>query len=138
MLGSGGDGGDFRRQLRDSFTEQRRAIEAMLCGLSNAQLLQMQWLPQGITAREGRAFINSNMEMLVNMMQQMVSTGKVPTNEQDWYKLTKVFLPPAELRVRHPGFQQAWSTMTQGADDVERNIARKVGSSLELCMMICA
>ncbi|OJT04049.1 hypothetical protein TRAPUB_5285 [Trametes pubescens] len=71
------------------------------------------------------------MEMLVNMMQQMVSMGKVPTNEQDWYKLTKVFLPPAELRARHPGFQQAWSMMTQGADDVEWNIARKIHSHIE-------
>ncbi|EIW52006.1 uncharacterized protein TRAVEDRAFT_53988 [Trametes versicolor FP-101664 SS1] len=130
-LGSGGDGGDFRTQLRDSFTEQRCAIEATLRGLSDAQLLQMQWLPQGMTAREGRAFVNSNMEMLVNMMQQMVSTGKVPTNEQDWYKLTKVFLPPAELRGRHPSFQKAWSTMTQGADDVERSLARKINSHIE-------
>lgn len=135
-LSSGGDGGDFRGQLRDSFNEQRRAIETTLRGLTDAQLLQMQWLPQGITAREGRAFVESNMEMLVNMMQQMVSTGKVPTNEQDWYKLTKVFLPPKELRGRHPGFQQAWSTMTQGADDVERGVARKVSSTLDLRLLI--
>ncbi|EIW51999.1 uncharacterized protein TRAVEDRAFT_136302 [Trametes versicolor FP-101664 SS1] len=121
---SGGDGGDFRRQLRDSLMEERRQIEAMLRGLSDTRLLSLKWMPEGTSVSEGRAFVESNMEMLVNRMQQMCSTGKVPTHEQEWYKLTKTFVPPAELRGRHPGFEQAWTTTTQ-CDDVEQAAAGK-------------
>lgn len=128
-LSSGGDGGDFRRQLRDSLMEERRQIEAMLRGLSDTRLLSLKWMPEGTSVSEGRAFVESNMEMLVNRMQQMCSTGKVPTHEQEWYKLTKTFVPPAELRGRHPGFEQAWTTTTQ-CDDVEQAAAGKVGYSL--------
>ncbi len=132
-LGSGGDVGDLPRQLRDSLMEERRRIEASFRGLSDTQLLQLKYMPEGISASEGRAWVESNMEMLVNRMQQMVFTGKVPTHEQEWYKLTKTFVPPAELRGRHPGFEQAWTTTTQG-DEIERTIARKVSSLHHTCL----
>lgn len=98
MLGNTGATGAFQRQLNDRFMDQRSKIEQTLRGLSDAQLLQLSWMPPGISVRAAREFLEENMERLVDMMQQMATTGKVPTNEQEWYALTKVFFPPAAIR----------------------------------------
>ncbi|KAH9848533.1 hypothetical protein C2E23DRAFT_785783 [Lenzites betulinus] len=130
MLGNTGATGAFQRQLTDRFMDQRSKIEQTLRGLSDAQLLQLSWMPPGISVRAAREFLEENMERLVDMMQQMATTGKVPTNEQEWYALTKVFFPPAELRVRHPGFVQAWGTLAKGGD-VDRATLRKINVHIE-------
>ena len=70
-------------------------------------------LPPGTSVRTGRAIIEQNIEMIVDQMQKMVMGGKVPTLEMDWYKALKVYVPPKELRARHPGFDAAWKQVKE-------------------------
>ncbi|KAI0357702.1 hypothetical protein OH77DRAFT_1421794 [Trametes cingulata] len=122
--------GEMQRELRDRFNSQRSSIETMLRSLTDDQVRLLPFMPPGITTREARAFIEANMDDLVNMMHETTATGRVRTNEHEWYKVTKTFLPPAELRRRHPGFQEAWSKLSKG-DDISRNVAAKLRAQVE-------
>ncbi|KAI0366567.1 hypothetical protein BV20DRAFT_1002228 [Pilatotrama ljubarskyi] len=121
---------EIQRELRDRFKEQRSSIERMFRGLTDDQVRQLPFMPSGITTREARAFLDANMDDLVNMMHETSVTGRVRMDEQEWYKVTKTFLPPTELRRRHPGFQEAWSKLSKG-DDISRNAAAKLRSQVE-------
>ncbi|KAI0649800.1 hypothetical protein C8Q79DRAFT_923284 [Trametes meyenii] len=127
----GGDRSGLRSELRDRFSEQRSQIETMFRTLPENQLLQLPWMPPEIrTGRDARKFVDSNMDMLVNMIQQMSTTGRVPTHEQAFYEHVKVFFPPPELWGRHPGFKQAWETFMNG-EDINQAIERKVTAHIE-------
>ncbi|KAI0672184.1 hypothetical protein C8Q78DRAFT_971990 [Trametes maxima] len=127
----GGERSGLQSELRDRFTEQRSQIETMFRTLPENQLLQLPWMPPEIrTGRDARKFVDSNMDMLVNMIQQMSTTGRVPTHEQAFYEGVKVFFPPPELWGRHPGFKQAWETF-MGGEDISRATERKISAHIE-------
>ena len=46
--------------------------------------------------------------------------------EKRWYNKTRVFLPPAVLRQRHNGFDEAWTTIQQSPTKEPRNVYREV------------
>ncbi|KAI0329760.1 hypothetical protein GY45DRAFT_1279063 [Cubamyces sp. BRFM 1775] len=132
MLGAlgGGNGSGFQRELQDRYQSQRAQIETMFRTLSDEKLVQLPFMPPGIAPQAARAFLDSHMEELVSMMQDVHTTGKVPTNEQEWYRCTKTFLPPPELRKRHFGFDAAWQKLQEGEDipaSIERKIVAHIG-----------
>ncbi|KAI0658112.1 hypothetical protein C8Q70DRAFT_201642 [Cubamyces menziesii] len=132
MLGGlgGGNGSGFQRELQDRYKSQRQQIETMFRTLPDDKLVQLPFMPPGIGPQAARAFLDSHMEELVSMMQDMHTTGKVPTNEQEWYRCTKTFLPPPELRKRHFGFDAAWQKLQEGEDipvSIERKIVSHIG-----------
>lgn len=50
---------------------------------------------------------------------------QIPEHETEWYRTTKVFCPPAQLRDRHPSFGAAWNAMKSGhklSTPVERQV----------------
>ncbi|KAI9060048.1 hypothetical protein FKP32DRAFT_1679333 [Trametes sanguinea] len=111
-----GGGAGFQSEIKARYDDQRNQIEKMFRELSDDQLLALPWIPRGSTAAQARTIIESNMSELVSSMQELRTTGKMPTHERDWYKRAKVFLPPAELRSRHPGFEPAWRKLAAGGD----------------------
>ena len=57
------------------------------------------------------------------------TSKKVLSYEERWYQHAKVFLPPAELRERHPGFNVAWQVIKEGGTMTPR-AKRDVSPSL--------
>ncbi|KAI0366568.1 hypothetical protein BV20DRAFT_1055566 [Pilatotrama ljubarskyi] len=124
------ENGDMQRELRDGFLQQRQMFEAMFRDLPGDKLVQLPWLPQGMSVPEARAYVEAHMEDLVSKMQQLTTTGRVSTYEQEWFKRTMVFLPPRELRDRHPGFEVAFSALQKG-DDIQPDVAKTVRTHVE-------
>ncbi|OSD01022.1 hypothetical protein PYCCODRAFT_1478791 [Trametes coccinea BRFM310] len=122
---SGGAG--FRSEVKTLYDDQRKQIEKMFRELPDDKLLELPWMPHGVTVSQARTIIESNMDELVRSMQQLHATGKVPTHERAWYKVAKVFLPPAELRSRHPGFDTVWEKLVAGGD-FSPSEARKIAT----------
>ncbi|RPD61780.1 hypothetical protein L226DRAFT_506692 [Lentinus tigrinus ALCF2SS1-7] len=52
------------------------------------------------------------------------------THELDWYDSMKVYLPPRELRRRHPGFSAAW-TQTEETGQIHPSARRKAFAHVE-------
>ncbi|KAH9903204.1 hypothetical protein C8Q73DRAFT_673716 [Cubamyces lactineus] len=125
----GGDGSGFQRELQDRYKSQRQQIETALRTLPDEKLVRLPFMPPGITPQAVRAYLDSHMEELVSRVQDMHTTGKVPTNEQEWYRCTKTFLPPAELRKRHFGFDSAWQKLQEG-EEIPASIERKIVSHI--------
>ncbi|KAI0357701.1 hypothetical protein OH77DRAFT_1475432 [Trametes cingulata] len=122
--------GDMQGELRDGFLEQRRMFAAMFRDLPGDKLVQLPWLPPGMSVSAARAYVDAHMDDLVSKMQQLTTTGRVRTYEQEWFKCTMVFLPPRELRDRHPGFEEALSALQQG-DDIQADLARRIRTHID-------
>ncbi|KAI0634386.1 hypothetical protein C8Q77DRAFT_1217561 [Trametes polyzona] len=130
--GGGGQPGlsDPQRQMRARYVEQRNLMKTMLRELSDDALLQLPWMLPGVTIPQARTFVNANMGTLVDTLQRMVVGEKIPVDEEEWYKLTKVFFPPSELLERHPLFREAGTRLALGRN-VDRVMSRKINAHIE-------
>ncbi|KAI0366579.1 hypothetical protein BV20DRAFT_971757 [Pilatotrama ljubarskyi] len=113
--------------MRDeSEAENRRELEAALRSMTDEKLATMPFVPPGASPAQARAFVEKHMELLLDAMQDMNQDGRVAGFEELWYEQTKVFLPPEELRSRHPGFDAAWTQVKRRSGQVDVYALRNV------------
>ncbi|OBZ76423.1 hypothetical protein A0H81_03125 [Grifola frondosa] len=113
----------FANMIAGREDAQRASISKTLTSLSDSQLREMQFVPPGTSMKDAREFIKDNHDMLVDFMLERMRDGDNASLEEEWYDEIKVFLPPPELRKRHPGFEDAFKRMKKGDElsDATRN-----------------
>ena len=106
-----GANSDFQKVLNENMNAEREMFRKTLLNKSEPQLAKMPLppLPPTASLSAKRAFVQENIDTLVDGFMRMCGGGKVPMYEQGWYRRVKAFFPPTELRERHPGFEETFS-----------------------------
>ena len=106
-----GANADFQKVLNQNMNAEREMFRKTLLNMSEPQLAKMPLppLPPTASLSAKRAFVQENIDTLVDGFMRMCGGGKVPMYEQGWYRRVKAFFPPTELRERHPGFEETFS-----------------------------
>ena len=101
--------------VRESMASQRRDAERSLRSISDDKLVllaqAMRWPGAGqASARELRKLLNTSKfksrivdQLLMAQFDKNIELGLAP--EEEWYREVQVFVPPAPLLDRHPGFE---------------------------------
>lgn len=123
----GGGNGRHHQDHREEISEATRMYEMVLRTLPVSTLMDLPHMPAGVSERQARAHVDANMAMYVDILRGEVS-GNAGRREAEWYKATKVFIPPVALRKRHPGFDAAWRQL-KSSGAVDRATRLQVGPS---------
>ncbi|KAL6298482.1 hypothetical protein BKA93DRAFT_65275 [Sparassis latifolia] len=116
LLSAPGMGSTFKDMVTNKSEGQRAVISSFLNNMPDKELMNAPFLPRNVTAAEARKFVKDHHEKLVDvMMDGFEDQSKKLTGEQKWYKRTKVFFPPSELRKRHAGFDEAFRLAKAGS-----------------------
>ncbi len=118
---------DFKKQYQEKVEAERDAFRQFLLNADVEDLMKWGFLEEGEDPTPVRAHIREHLEVFVDAMQKGFKNGKARADEEFWYKEFKVFLPPDELRKRHPGFDQAWEELTK-TGEIEPATDEKVRS----------
>ena len=124
----------FRQTLEAGRIAKRESIRKMILSMSDADMIRRGLLPPGAPAAAARAYLEQNVDDMVDSMERMIAGNRVPAFEEDWFRHTKVFFPPQELLKSHPAFVQGRKEvkeaagMTQAAEDKVR-VVRGCNSS---------
>lgn len=109
MLDSPGVAPEFREMFRSGLDQKRKQIAAMIDNLGDAQLAQMGFLEPGATPAQARALLAEQREEIIEDLISAEVDGNVAAKvdrEQEWYQITKTFMPPEGLWSRHPGYEK--------------------------------
>lgn len=96
----------MRETLEAGRKAKRESIRKMLLGMSDADLVGRGLMPPGAPPAAARAYLEQNVDDIVESMERMIAGNRVPAYEEDWFRHTKVFFPPEELFESHPAFVQ--------------------------------
>ena len=110
-----GANADFQKVVNQNMNAERDMFRKTLLNMSEPQLdkMMLPLLPPNASMSAKRAFVQENIDMLVDGFMRVCGGGKVPMYEQVWYRSVKAFFPPKELRDRHPCFED---TFTQASN----------------------
>lgn len=100
---------EYRDMLKNSIAAKRQQIGAMLDGMNDAQIRELDFIEPGQTPAQARASLASRREHIIDLLVQSQMDGNLAAKtdkEQEWYQITKTFMPPAELWSRHPGYEK--------------------------------
>ncbi|KDQ56564.1 hypothetical protein JAAARDRAFT_179150 [Jaapia argillacea MUCL 33604] len=104
--------------------DYRANIAALLDNMTDSDIRQLGLVPAHRPISEARKMLSQNREKMIDMMLKE-SIGGTPQGgfEQEWYTLTKCFLPPPEFWTRHPGFDLYRRMKTTGSiPDINEHI----------------
>ncbi|KAI0719798.1 hypothetical protein C8T65DRAFT_802334 [Cerioporus squamosus] len=121
---------EFQKSLEATRAAKRQGIKMYLLNMSDAELAQTGLVASGESVTTARSNIRANIEKFVDILEKRTRGGNAYTREVNWYDITKVFLPPAESRGQHPGFNVAWTQVT-GSGKITDSVKRKVVSHIE-------
>ncbi|TFK90199.1 hypothetical protein K466DRAFT_543778 [Polyporus arcularius HHB13444] len=115
VMSSPGINPELKQALEAGRMAKRESIRNMILGMSDADLVRRGMLPANASPAAARAFLERDMDGIVDAMERMMAGNRVPAFEEDWFRHTKVFLPPQELFKAHPAFVQGRKEIKEGA-----------------------
>ena len=118
----------LKKTLEEKEAEERAKIRKTLQEMSPESLAEWPLFTKDDSPEKMRAFVNDNMDKLIDMIYKEGKGGKLPLYEEAFYKGAKVFLPPKELMKRHPGFETAWKQI-KSHTGMSQPVLRKVSVS---------
>ncbi|KAI0737514.1 hypothetical protein C8Q80DRAFT_1115040 [Daedaleopsis nitida] len=117
--------------LNDAVNASRASLKADLLSMTGAELVQVGLAPAGTPAKAARAMVRKDIDQLV---EELVEVGMQPEDhhvqERAFYVVTKVFLPPEELRHRHPYFEVAWGQVCDHGE-MRPSVMKKIVNHIE-------
>ncbi len=119
---------EFRKKVESNIASDREALRQQLLNATDEELGKGGFLNEGQDPQYVREYIRDHIDEFVDTIYKSYRGGKVPLFEENWYRLFKVFLPPAELRKRHSGFDAAWKEILDGRE-VNPGLQQKAGRS---------
>ncbi|RDX52493.1 hypothetical protein OH76DRAFT_161993 [Lentinus brumalis] len=108
---------ELRRLLERRVAEERQVVKRTLLNMPHEQLVPML-VDAGIvlspvSPTAAREALLNNMDSLIHK-EYVRQFGERRTFEMECYMTTKAFLPPEELRSRHPDLDSAWQHVRTG------------------------
>jgi hypothetical protein len=125
---------EYRAILQDSMAAKRQQIGDMLDSMDDSLLRQAGWIEQGQTPAQAREFLTAHREEAIELMLKAKLDGNVTSGmdkEQEWYEITKTFMPPAELWNRHPGYTN-FRRFQQGKNKLPKETKTSVSQADQL------
>jgi hypothetical protein len=97
----------YKESIRVGLEAQRQEMYNIVNALSDEEMVRGGFVQLGQTLAQARQEVARNKDTIVDNMLESRKDGSWPSRkqEEEWYKITKVFPPPPDLRVRHPGFE---------------------------------
>ncbi|KAI0357691.1 hypothetical protein OH77DRAFT_1435494 [Trametes cingulata] len=116
----------------DSAAERRKDFKDQVKRMTDETLVQMPFVPSGSPPAQARAFLDKHMDVVLDVLEKWDNNcgRRIVGFEEQWYERTKVFLPPQELRSRHPGFEAAWKQVKSRSGNMDTSTLRKVLDSI--------
>ncbi|TFK84369.1 hypothetical protein K466DRAFT_527474 [Polyporus arcularius HHB13444] len=121
---------EFRKKVESNIASDREALRQQLLNATDEELGKGGFLNEGQDPQYVREYIRDHIDEFVDTIYKSYRGGKVPLFEENWYRLFKVFLPPAELRKRHFGFDAAWKEILDGRE-VNPGLQQKAMAHIE-------
>ncbi|TFK84367.1 hypothetical protein K466DRAFT_625040 [Polyporus arcularius HHB13444] len=115
---------EFRKALEAGRAAKRQGIKEDWLNMSDAALLEFGKVGGLATVSEARNKVLEDIESIVDQVEKLSLGGNTHTYEANWYNILKVFLPPPELRGRHPEFSVAWDQV-QDNGRITQSVKRK-------------
>ncbi len=114
---------DFQKVIN----AEREMFKKTLLNMSEPQLAKLPLPPSLASASVSakRAFVQENVDIMVDEFMRMFGGEKIPMYEEGWYRTVKAFFPPKELQQRHPGFDEAF-TRAASVDKFTPAVERQV------------
>ncbi|KAI0657611.1 hypothetical protein C8Q70DRAFT_1055762 [Cubamyces menziesii] len=125
-----GGNATLKKTLEEKEAEERAKIRQTLQEMSPESLAEWPLFTKDDSPEKMRAFVNDNMDKLIDMIYKEGKGGKLPLYEEAFYKGAKVFLPPKELMKRHPGFETAWKQI-KSHTGMSQPVLRKVRTHIQ-------
>ena len=99
----------------------------LLNNMSEADLKKRGYLPAHISSDRHRAYLEDHLEVIADKIEMEMARKDPSSIEEMWYRHTKVFIPPMELRGRHELLEAAlehyWES---GAEGLPQSVRSKV------------
>ncbi len=102
---------ELKRKLDETNAEERRELKASFRSMSDERIMALSFVPQGLSPRKARAFLEEHLEVVVDALQESFRKGRETGYEEQWYERTKVLLPPKQFMAYHDGFDAAWDEL---------------------------
>ena len=122
---------EYRARLQNSIAIKRQRIGEMLDGMNNADLRRAGLIEPGGNPAQARELLAAQREQAIDLMLKSHLDGNVIANmekEQEWYDITKTFVPPAELWSRHPGYEK-FRQFQEGRAKLSKNMRTSVSQA---------
>jgi hypothetical protein len=102
--------------FRIGLQAQRQNMYNLVDNLSDEGMVRGGFVRPGQSLEQARQEVARNRDSIVDSMLENQKNGSWPgrKREEEWYKITKVFIPPPDLRARHPGFESYESFRATG------------------------
>jgi hypothetical protein len=96
----------------------------MLDGFTDADMQQFGLIQPGQSPAQARRFLATQREAAIDLMVESQLDGNVTARmdkEQEWYTITKTFMPPVEFWSRHPGYEK-FSQFKRGQTTLSKQV----------------
>lgn len=103
---------EYRNMIQESLEFRRRDVAERVDSMTEEEMRLVGLIDpdeNGETRAEAQKFIPERRQRLIDIWVKKEHDGNIAgkmDQEQEWYNTTKVFVPPAELWGRHPGFDK--------------------------------
>lgn len=97
----------LKAKLKSVIAEKRKDYSRILRSASIGELQELCILPAGISMNDAKHMIDEKHDELVDQLQNLLESDMGKSFEERWFKKMMFYLPPMELRQRHPGMQEA-------------------------------
>jgi hypothetical protein len=97
----------YKDSIRLGLQAQRQKMYDLVNTLSDEEMMRGGFVQPGQSLAQARREVARNKDTIVDSMIESRQDGSWPSRkqEEEWYKITKVFPPPPNLRGRHSGFE---------------------------------
>jgi len=97
----------YKKSIRIGIQAQRREAYNLVNTLSDEEMVRGGFVQPGQSLAQATREVARNKDAIVDRMLEGRKEGTWPCRkqEEEWYKITKVFPPPPSLRDRHAGFE---------------------------------
>lgn len=97
----------YKESIRIGLQAQRQELYNLVDTLSDEEMVRGGFVQPGQSLAQARREVARNKDAIVGRMLESRKEGSWPCRkqEEEWYKITKVFPPPPSLRGRHAGFE---------------------------------
>lgn len=128
MLNSPNIAPEYREMMKNNLADKRLQVGAMLDTMDDSQMRQIGLIQPGQSPAQARRALATRREEIIDMLMEHKLNGSVQSKmdfEQEWYGITKTFVPPAELWGQHPGWDK-YRQFKQGKASISEQAAKAV------------
>ncbi|TFY79515.1 hypothetical protein EWM64_g4494 [Hericium alpestre] len=100
--------GAFKDKYHENYLERRQEFSELVDAMTEEQLMEIGLAELGKTPEQNKKILAERRDAYLDEAVELMEKG--PTTqfayEKEWFKMVQCFMPPRQLRKRHPGFSQ--------------------------------